>query len=147
MVKYNLLCLVPVAHGCNPSYLGGWDWEDQCLRPTEANSSHDPISKITRAKWSRSVTKVVGYLLCKQKALSSNPSPINHHHYYHHNHHHLSASSENHNNGSWVSFFWNFSSLQNSFTFIAKYKHVSLANTGWLLKGVIKFSWNFVIKF
>jgi hypothetical protein len=23
----------PVTHTCNPSYLGGWDWEDQGSRP------------------------------------------------------------------------------------------------------------------
>jgi hypothetical protein len=36
---------------CNPSYLGGWDWEDHGSRPAWANISWDPISKITRAKW------------------------------------------------------------------------------------------------
>jgi hypothetical protein len=35
-----------------------------------------PISKITRAKWTRGVAQVVHGLLCKCKALSSNPSPI-----------------------------------------------------------------------
>jgi hypothetical protein len=33
----------------------------------------DPTSKITRAKWTGSVAQV--YLLCKCKALSSNPCP------------------------------------------------------------------------
>jgi hypothetical protein len=37
---------VPVAHACNPSYLGGWDQEDHGSRPSRANSSWDPISKI-----------------------------------------------------------------------------------------------------
>jgi hypothetical protein len=32
----------------NPSYLGGWDQEDQGLRPTWTKSSQDPISKITK---------------------------------------------------------------------------------------------------
>jgi hypothetical protein len=34
-----------VAHVCNPSYSGGRDQED-CLKPTQANSFQDPISKI-----------------------------------------------------------------------------------------------------
>jgi hypothetical protein len=33
---------VPVAHTCNPSYLGGRDQEDQGLRPARANSSLRP---------------------------------------------------------------------------------------------------------
>jgi hypothetical protein len=44
-----------VAHACNPSYLVGWDWEDYGLRPVLANSLWDPISKITRAKWTGGV--------------------------------------------------------------------------------------------
>jgi hypothetical protein len=44
------------------------------LRPAWANSSQDPISKITRAKWTGGVTQAVELLLCKSKALSSNPS-------------------------------------------------------------------------
>jgi hypothetical protein len=39
-----------VAHTCNPSYLGGWDWEGHDSRTAWANSSQDPISKITRGK-------------------------------------------------------------------------------------------------
>jgi hypothetical protein len=35
-----------VAHACNPSYSGNRDHEDCGLRPAEANSSQDPISKI-----------------------------------------------------------------------------------------------------
>jgi hypothetical protein len=34
----------------------------------------NPISKITRTKWIGSVAKVVECLLCKHKAMSSNPS-------------------------------------------------------------------------
>jgi hypothetical protein len=41
-----------------------------------ANSFQDPISKITRVKWTRGVPQVVEYLLCKHKAQSSNPSLI-----------------------------------------------------------------------
>jgi hypothetical protein len=42
--------LGPVAHICNPSYLGGGDEEDHSSRPALANSPRAPISKITRAK-------------------------------------------------------------------------------------------------
>jgi hypothetical protein len=27
-----------VAHACNPSYLGGWEWEDHVSRPSQSNS-------------------------------------------------------------------------------------------------------------
>jgi hypothetical protein len=37
---------LPVAHAYNPSYSGGRDQEDHCsLKPAQANSSRDPISK------------------------------------------------------------------------------------------------------
>jgi hypothetical protein len=36
---------VPVAHACNPNYSGSRDQEDRGLKPTQANSSRDPISK------------------------------------------------------------------------------------------------------
>jgi hypothetical protein len=37
---------VPVAHACNPSYsAGGGDQEDRSLKPAQANSSRDTISK------------------------------------------------------------------------------------------------------
>jgi hypothetical protein len=39
------------------------------------NSLRDPISKITTAKWTRSVTQVIEHLLCKCESLSSNSSP------------------------------------------------------------------------
>jgi hypothetical protein len=64
-----------VAHACHPSYLGGWDQEDWRPKPAWTNSSGDPISKITRAKWAGGVGQVVELLLCKCKALSSNPNP------------------------------------------------------------------------
>jgi hypothetical protein len=57
---------------CNPRYLGSWDQDDQCLRPDQANSSQDPISKITRAKWARVVAQVSGHRLTSTK-LNSNP--------------------------------------------------------------------------
>jgi hypothetical protein len=34
-----------VAHTYNPSYSGGKDQEDRSLKPAQANSSQDPISK------------------------------------------------------------------------------------------------------
>jgi hypothetical protein len=40
----------PVAHTCNPSYLGGWDQEDHGLNPAEENSSLNPISKNHQSK-------------------------------------------------------------------------------------------------
>jgi hypothetical protein len=40
----------PVAHTCNPSYLGGRDQEDQGSKPAWANSLRDPISKILVTK-------------------------------------------------------------------------------------------------
>jgi hypothetical protein len=39
------LSQVPVAHACNPSYSGDRDQEDHGLKPAQANSSQDPISK------------------------------------------------------------------------------------------------------
>jgi hypothetical protein len=36
---------VLVAHTCDPSYLGGRDQEDCCLKPAQTNSSRDPILK------------------------------------------------------------------------------------------------------
>jgi hypothetical protein len=33
----------PVAHACNPSYLGGRDQEDHGLKPAQANNSQDLI--------------------------------------------------------------------------------------------------------
>jgi hypothetical protein len=45
------------------------------LRPASANRSQDPISKITRAKWTGGMAQEVENLLYKCKALSSNPIP------------------------------------------------------------------------
>jgi hypothetical protein len=41
---------VQVALACNPSYSGGRDQEDCGLKPPQANSSRDPISKIPNIK-------------------------------------------------------------------------------------------------
>jgi hypothetical protein len=72
----NYFSLAPVAHACNPSYLGGSDQgRINCdLRPAWANSSRDSIFKITRAKWTGGVAQAVELLLCKSEALSSNSS-------------------------------------------------------------------------
>jgi hypothetical protein len=64
-----------VAHTRNLSYLGEEDQKDPSLRSAPANSSQDPISKITRAKWTGSMAQAVQHLLCKCEALYSNPSP------------------------------------------------------------------------
>jgi hypothetical protein len=58
-----------VAHSCHPSFLGGRDQENHGLRPTWANNSWDPISKITRAKGTGGVAQV----LRKHKVQSSKP--------------------------------------------------------------------------
>jgi hypothetical protein len=36
-----------MGHACNPSYSGGRDQEDRGLKPAQANSWQDPISKKT----------------------------------------------------------------------------------------------------
>jgi hypothetical protein len=65
-----------VAHTYNPSYLGGGSQEDCGSRPVQASSLQDPISKITRVKWTGGMVQVVEeHLLCNHEALSSNPSP------------------------------------------------------------------------
>jgi hypothetical protein len=66
--RYKKTSQALVAYTCNPVYLGGWDWEDQDLRPGWANRSQDPISKMTRAKWTGGVAQVA-----EHKALSLKP--------------------------------------------------------------------------
>jgi hypothetical protein len=44
------LSQAPVAHTGNPSYSGGRDQEDRGSKPAGANSSQDPILKITSTK-------------------------------------------------------------------------------------------------
>jgi hypothetical protein len=43
--KIQSMSRVLVAHTCNPSYSGSRDQEDLGLKPAQANSSQDPISK------------------------------------------------------------------------------------------------------
>jgi hypothetical protein len=53
---------VPVAHTCNPNYSRVRDQEDHGSRPSQANSSQDPLSKILNIKegwWSDSSGKVL----------------------------------------------------------------------------------------
>jgi hypothetical protein len=61
-----------VAHACNPSYLGGWDWENWDSRPVQVDSSWNPISKITKAKSTRGVAQVVSM---KTWIQNLNPTP------------------------------------------------------------------------
>jgi hypothetical protein len=48
-----------VAHACNPSYSEGRDQEDHSLKPAQANSSRDPISKNSyhTKKWADGVAQ------------------------------------------------------------------------------------------
>jgi hypothetical protein len=50
---------MPVTDACNLSCLGGCDQEDQGSSPAQANSSQDPIPKITNAKWTGGVAQAV----------------------------------------------------------------------------------------
>jgi hypothetical protein len=52
-----------------PVILATWEAE---IRPAQANSLKDPISKITRAKWTEGVVQEVQHLFYKLEALSSN---------------------------------------------------------------------------
>jgi hypothetical protein len=45
------LSRVLVAHTCNPTYLGGWDWDGHSSRPVWANSSWDPIWKTPKYQY------------------------------------------------------------------------------------------------
>jgi hypothetical protein len=61
----------------NPSYLGGRDSGDHSSRPAQANRPWDPLSKITREKWTGDLAQAVVWLLCKCEVLSLNSSPPN----------------------------------------------------------------------
>jgi hypothetical protein len=41
-VKEKKKCLGMVAHMCNPTYLGGRDWESHSLSPVQTNNSRTP---------------------------------------------------------------------------------------------------------
>jgi hypothetical protein len=49
-----------VAHACNPSYSGGRDQEDHGLKPAQANSLRDPISKNPSQKMAGGVAQGLG---------------------------------------------------------------------------------------
>jgi hypothetical protein len=53
--------------------LGGCNQGDLSSRSAWANSSPDPISKITIEKWTGGVVQVVEHLLCKCKAPKFKP--------------------------------------------------------------------------
>jgi hypothetical protein len=58
--------------------LATWEteiWRIMVKRPSQANSLQDPISKITKTKWTGGVAQSVECLLCKCRALTSNSSP------------------------------------------------------------------------
>jgi hypothetical protein len=61
-----------------PVILATWETEIRRIAVSgQANSSQDPISKITRAKWTEGEAQAVEHLLFKYEPLSSNPSPTN----------------------------------------------------------------------
>jgi hypothetical protein len=47
------------------------------LRTAQANSSRDPIPKITRAKWTEVVAQVVEWTICKHEVVDSNAGSNN----------------------------------------------------------------------
>jgi hypothetical protein len=47
--KVNHACWAPVAHACNLSYLGGWDREDQDVRPAQAG--RQPQNNQSKMDW------------------------------------------------------------------------------------------------
>jgi hypothetical protein len=68
----NEINIYNIVAGClwlMPVILATWEAE---IRPAQANSLKDPISKITRAKWTEGVVQEVECLLCKPQ---SHPPP------------------------------------------------------------------------
>jgi hypothetical protein len=61
----------------NPSYLRGRDQEDLGLRPAQANSLQDLISKIPNTKRTGGVAQVVVHLPNKHMNLRTNSSAAN----------------------------------------------------------------------
>jgi hypothetical protein len=61
-IKNKIICVswAPVAHACNTSYLGGRDQKDCGLKPTQANSLHDPILKKCITKRAGGVVQGIG---------------------------------------------------------------------------------------
>jgi hypothetical protein len=69
-----IICKDSGAGGSRLATWLGWDWEDRGLN-AQANSSQDPISKITRTKWTGGEVQEVENMRDKCDTLSSNPSP------------------------------------------------------------------------
>jgi hypothetical protein len=59
-----------------PVILATWgaEMERIMFKVNQANRAQDPISKVTREKWTGSMTQAVEGLLYRQETLSSNPS-------------------------------------------------------------------------
>jgi hypothetical protein len=65
-----------MGHQCcayNPSYSGSIEQEDHGLRPAQANSSRDPVSKIPSTKRASGAAQVVTVLRSKCESLTSSP--------------------------------------------------------------------------
>jgi hypothetical protein len=54
--KTYLFSQTPVAHACDPSFWGDWDWEDCFSEPGQAKSSWDPIPINSCGVWYASVS-------------------------------------------------------------------------------------------
>jgi hypothetical protein len=81
LLSEELFGQAPVTYTCNPGYLGSWDWEDFSSRPAQADSSWDPISKITTAKWTGGVAQAIEHLLLQARSSEFRPqSPPPHTH-------------------------------------------------------------------
>jgi hypothetical protein len=53
-------CWALMAHACDPSYSGGSNQEDRDLKPAQANSLRDPISKTLHKNMAGGVTQGEG---------------------------------------------------------------------------------------
>jgi hypothetical protein len=65
-----------MAHACNPSYSGGRDQEDHCLKPARANSWRPFFEKTQHKKGAGGVTQAIERLPSKHETLSSKPSNV-----------------------------------------------------------------------
>jgi hypothetical protein len=67
-----------VVHTYKTSYLGGWDLEDQGLKPAQANSRRDPIPKITKMDcWCGSRGRTPALQVRSPEFKPKTPSPTN----------------------------------------------------------------------
>jgi hypothetical protein len=71
-----------MAHACNPSYSGGRDEDDHGLKPVQANSLQDPISKILITKRAGEVAQGEGpefkSQYCKKASIIHMPYNVTH---------------------------------------------------------------------